>query len=187
MSTNLEARVRELEDQLARVTANRDDILREKRELEGRPAPKLSETDRLLRAADKVLAIDNGADRFNTVSQVVVERHADHATYVEAKAKAEKLGVPLVFADGNSDPALAGNARPAESNVRFVEDERTYYAHQAMQRQVGVVELSRRAAEKGKRLHIFRTPEDLSPDARARHDRIVAEGDPDNLLLPEPE
>jgi hypothetical protein len=183
MSAELEAKIRELEDTLTRVTANRDDILREKRDLEGRQPPKLSETDRLLRAADRVLKINYGVDQYQT-DRVIIPRRCPPAEYQRLKAEAEQRGVPYEVAEADADPALSGHARPAESNIRFVEDEKTFFAHQAMQREVGIIELDRRAKAKGKVLRVFRTPDDLSPDARALHDRLVAEGDPDNLLLP---
>jgi hypothetical protein len=181
---DLVARNQQLEADLARVTQNRDSILREKKALEHRRAD--DETDRVLRLADRYLKgqVNFGTDGYATDRVTITRAEArDPQAYQKAKATAEQRKVPLVIVDGDADPALVNNARGAPSTVKFVEDERTFWAHQAMQRQVGIIELNRRAAAAGKTLRIFKSAEDLDPEARAKHDRILEEGDPDALLF----
>jgi len=176
-----EEKIAALEAELAAVKKNRDSILKEKRELEGR-SPVLAEADRMIRLADRALKVDNGLDGYAT-SRVVIPRRATPAEYQALKAEAEKRGVPYAIEGGDADPALVNNARGAPSTVKYVEDERTFWAHQEMQRQVGIIELNRRAAAAGKTLRIFKSADDLDPEARAKHDRILEAGDPDALLF----
>lgn len=115
----------------------------------------------------------------------MIPRRATSAEYQRLKAQAQERGVPYVIEDDATDPALVNNARGAPSIVKFVEDERTLWAHQEMQRQVGIIELNRRAAVAGKTLRIFKSANDLDPEARAKHDRILDAGDPDALVFGE--
>ena len=180
----LVARNQQLETDLARVTQNRDSILREKKALEHRRDPVLSEAERMIRLADRYLKVDNGLVQYQTDKVAITRAEArDPQAYQKARATAEQRRVPLVITDGDADPALVNNARGAPSTVKFVEDERTLWAHQEMQRQVGIIELNRRAAAAGKTLRIFNSADDLDPEARAKHDRILEAGDPDALLF----
>jgi hypothetical protein len=156
-------RTQELEAKLAAVEKNRDSILREKRELEGRtkPAGGASIHEETARQPDE---------------QVVIPRHADPQTYQRLKAAAEQRGVPYIVADEGGDQTAL--ARAPDSKVKFVETDKTLYANQAMQRSIGVAALIQQADAKGKTLRIFRSADDLDPKARAKHARIVADGDP---------
>jgi hypothetical protein len=119
--------------------------------------------------------------------RVVCPRHADPQTYYrELKERAAKLGVPLVFSEeGPGDPTMRNHARDGASRVKVVETDSTFYANQALQRSVGVAELSRRAAAAGKSLRIFRSLDDLKndPEAVAKHSRIEEVGDPETLVF----
>jgi hypothetical protein len=169
-------RTRELEAKLDQVAKNRDSILREERELEGR-----DESARLMRAADRILNPPK-PDIGQPSDRILIPRGTSPAEYQRLKALAAERGVPYFVGDERSDPALANTARGETSRVKFVEDERTLWANQEMQRQVGIVELSRRAAVAGKRLRIFRSADELEPEARARHDRILQDAEPDKLV-----
>ena len=173
-------RTRELQEQLDRVTKNRDSILREKRELEGR-----AETDRLMRAADRATHIPTVPANIGKPDRIHIPRGTPPQEYARLKAEAERLGIPYFVGDDRSDPALANTGRGEPSRVKQVEDEATLWANQHLQRQVGVVELARRAAVAGKRLRIFKSADELSPEARAVHDQILADNDPRTLVHPE--
>jgi hypothetical protein len=175
-------RTRELEDKLTRITANRDDILREKRELEGRsimPDPDVG------RRRTEALALGDrtGIEDLPAADRVVIPRHADAPTYQRLKREAEQRGVPYVVADEETDPVDAGFDRAPNSKVKFVETEKTLYANQAMQRLLGIAALIQQAAAKGKTLRIFRSPDDLDPKAQTMHAHIVAAGDPNSFVL----
>jgi hypothetical protein len=161
-------RTQELEAKLAAVDKNRDSILREKRELEGRTKP-----------ADGIQA---EAAR-QPGERVVIPRHADPQTYQRLKAAAQERGVPYVVADEGGDQTAL--PRGPDSKVKFVETDKTLYANQAIQRSLGVAALIQQADAKGKALRIFRSPDDLEPKAQAMHARIVTDGDPNSFVSEE--
>jgi hypothetical protein len=163
------------EDSFERVMRDADAVL-----ASSKPDP---EFDRVMRAADKLLAPKTNLP---SADRVCVPRHADPATYRELKAQAEKRGVPLVFVEeGPGDPTQRNFGRDANSRVKFVETDATFYANQAMQRSLGIVELDRRAAAAGKSLRIFRSADDLvnDPEALQKHARILDAADPDTLVF----
>jgi hypothetical protein len=181
----LAERTASLQQELDQVKRNRDQILDEKRRLVAARKQPESEAERMIRLADRVLKIDNGLDQYQT-DKVVVPRHADPATYRELKAQAEKRGVPLVFSDdAPGDPTMRNHARDQASRIKVVETDATYYANQALQRSVGIAELSRRASAAGKSLRIFRSLDDLKndPEAVSKHQRIEEAGDPETLVF----
>jgi hypothetical protein len=163
-------RTQELEAKLAAVEKNRDSILREKRELEGRAKP-----------AGRT-SIQEETEQ-QPGEPVIIPRHADPQTYQRLKSTAQERGVPYVVADEDTDPTDTDFARAPNSNVKFVETDKTLYANQAMQRSLGIAALIQQAEAKGKALRIFRRLDDLDPKARAMHADIVAEGDPNSFVL----
>ena len=181
MSADLEARIRELEDKLDRVTANRDNILAEKRQLEGRGlSPEMAARRQQMRD----LGVSTGIDDLPPTDRVVVPRHADPAIYRELRAQAEKRGVPLVFSDdGPGDPTQRNFARDANSKVKYVETDGVLYANRAMLGVLGTGGLSQEAAKRNKRLSLFRSIDDLPAEAQAKHARILEANDPDALLF----
>ena len=178
---------RKVAERTAHLTAHVDQLIKEKRKLVADRKPDvLDEAERAMRAADRYLKgqVNFGTDGYATDKATITRAEArDPQAYQKAKATAEQRNVPLVITDGDADPALVNNARGAPSTVKFVEDERTLWAHQEMQRQVGIIELNRRAAAAGKSLRIFKSADDLDPEARSKHDRIIDAGDPDALLF----
>jgi hypothetical protein len=180
----LVARNQELEQQLERVTKSKENILREKKALEHRRGldPEMAARRQQMRD----LGVSTGIDDLPPTDRVVVPRHATPAQYREAKERAAKLGVPLTFSDdAPGDPTQRNFGRDDVSKVKVVETDAAYYANQALQRSVGVAELSRRASAAGKSLRIFRSIDDLKndPEAVSKHARIEEAGDPETLVF----
>jgi hypothetical protein len=149
-------RTRELEEQLARVTKNRDSLLREKRELEGR-----TEAGRGTESPNRVLGeseaeIDQPADR------VIIRRGVAPAEYQRLKAAAIERGVPYEVQYAPPEPPA-----PDVPRVKFVETDAYLYGHKAMMARIGVAGMSAEADQRGKKLILYRRPDDLPP-RRAR-------------------
>jgi len=178
-----EEKIAAIETELAAVKKNRDSILREKRELEGR-SPGLDPEMAARRQQMRDLGVSTGIDDLPPTDRVVVPRHADPAAYREAKARAEKLGVPLVFSvEGPGDPTQRGFVRDANSRVKYVETDGVLYANREMLSVLGVAGLNAEAEKRSKRLSLFRSIDDLPAEAQAKHARILEGGDPDQLLF----
>jgi len=99
--------------------------------------------------------------------------------YREAKAAAEKAGVPLRILDANAPPQ-----ERRSSPVKLVHDEigGVLHANIALVEKHGQQRMRQLAAEKGATLRVFRSVEDLPTDAAAKHAEIIASQDRSNLL-----
>jgi hypothetical protein len=99
--------------------------------------------------------------------------------YREAKAAAEKAGVPLRIVDEN---APAQNRR--SSPVGLIHDEvaGVLHANVRLVEKHGQQRMRQLAAEKGATLRAFRDVNDLPDDAAAKHAEIIASQDHSNLL-----
>jgi len=166
---NLESELKAKDVQLEKVTANRDAILKEKRALEGRDF----DPD----AFQKKLEA-----QFNRNSAEVTISREDArlgSKYREAKAAAEKAGVPLRIIDTNA-PAQQGNR---SSPVKYVKDADAgiLYVNADMIRRHGQARCREIAAEQGaSSMRAFRSVDDL-PDIPAKaHAQSIA--DRTNLL-----
>jgi hypothetical protein len=169
-----------LKAELEAVKANRAQIIEEKRAL---VAARVPADMQKVRDTMRELGIRPSYEDATPTDRVLIQRHCPPAEYQRLRADALKRGVPYVVEDAATDPALSGHARPTDSRIKFVEDEKTFFANQAMQREVGIVELTRRASAAGKVLRIFRNVEDLSPEAQAKHARLEVANDPDDLVF----
>ena len=167
LETDLSTKNAELE----KVTQNRDSILKEKRRLENRDFDGLDE-----RIRKSVFETD-----VSSVVTISREDAREGGKYREAKAAAERAGVPLRIVDENA-PAAAFRTSP----VRLIHDETSGILH-ANKRMIiatpgGLPRLRQLAAEKHSQLRLFRTVDDLPRDAAAKHAQIIADQVQDNLL-----
>jgi hypothetical protein len=180
------------ETDTAGLRRNRDELLAEKKDGEGKqPSPDnfdewLAGVDERLRKSreesDRLLGKRPGAApppvREHTISR---EDARSGQAYREAKAAAEKAGVPLRIVDGDT-PAVSVNASP----VRIIHDETGGLLH-VNKRLInstpgGLPRLRQLAAEKNAQLRLFKTVDDLPTDAAAKHAEVIAAQDRDNLL-----
>lgn len=166
LESELAARNTELE----KVTANRDAILKEKRALEGRDF----DPDAFQKKLDA---------QFNRNSAEVTISRQDArigSKYREAKAAAEKAGVPLRIVDENA-PAQQHGKR--SSPVKFVKDADAgvLYVNADMIQRHGQARCREIAAEQGaSTVRAFRSVEDLPKPMQQAHAQSIA--DRSNLL-----
>lgn len=171
LETELAAKNTELE----KVTQNRDSILKEKRALEGRS----SDLDLDLDALDKRIADQvrgSGHPGAVTISRADAR---DGGKYREARAAAEKAGVPLQIIDDRGPVQQWRRSSPvklvsdADAGVCYVNAEMIARYGQARCREI--------AAEQGaKTIRAFRSIEDLPPAMQQAHAQSIA--DRTNLL-----
>lgn len=169
---NLENELAEKNAELEKVTQNRDSILKEKRALEGRQYE--SDFDRRLRESSLPSHIVQ-----NEV-QITREEARSGQAYREAKARAEKLGVPLRVVDEHA-PAQQQGKR--SSPVKYVRDADAgvLYVNADMISRHGQARCREIAAENGaKTMRAFRSVEDLPQPMQQAHAQAMA--DRSNLL-----
>ncbi|APL95490.1 hypothetical protein [Sphingobium indicum] len=158
--------------ELERVTTNRDSILKEKRALEGRESE--SEFDRRLRESAMPSHINHGEIRLSR------EQARSGQAYREAKAQAEKLGVPLRIVDEHAPAPQQGRR---SSPVKYVKDADAgvLYVNADMISRHGQARCRQIAAEQGaSTVRAFRSVEDLPAPMQQAHAQAMA--DRSNLL-----
>jgi hypothetical protein len=167
---NLEAEVAAKNAELEKVTANRDSILKEKRALEGRDF----DPD----AFQKKLEA-----QFNrNTAEVTISREEARigSKYREARAAAEKAGVPLRITD---DQAPAQQQGKRSSPVKYVKDADAgiLYVNADMIQRHGQARCREIAAEQGaSTMRAFRSADDLPNSVMQAHAQAIA--DRSNLL-----
>ncbi len=177
----------------AGLRKNRDDLLAAKKTGEGKtPAPVTHDNfDEWLAGLDGRIAKMKGETaRLTGQSTAPVTSQAREHTitreqarsgqaYREAKAAAEKAGVPLRIVDDNAPPQ-----QRRSSPVKLVHDEigGILHANIELVEKHGQQRMRQLAAEKGASLRVFRSVEDLPDEAAAKHAEIIASGDRSNLL-----
>lgn len=177
----------------AGLRKNRDDLLAAKKTGEGKtPAPVTHDNfDEWLAGLDARIAKMKGENarltgqsaapatpqvREHTITR---EQARSGQAYREAKAAAEKAGVPLRIVDDNAPPQ-----QRRSSPVKLVHDEigGVLHANIELVERHGQQRMRQLAAEKGASLRVFRSVEDLPDEAAAKHAEIIASGDRSNLL-----
>lgn len=169
---NLEAELAAKNAELEKVTQNRDSILREKRELEGRQFE--NEFDRRLRESAMPSHINHGEVR------ITREQARSGQAYREARAQAEKLRVPLRIVDENAPTHQPGRR---SSPVKLVTDSDAgiCYLNAEMISRYGQARCREIAAEHGaKTMRAFRSVEDLPQPMQQAHAQAMA--DRSNLI-----
>ena len=187
----------ELTSQFETATAglrkNRDELLAEKKTGEGKQPGQVTHDnfDEWLAGLDerigklktenarltgKVEAPATSPVREHTITR---EQARSGQAYREAKAAAEKAGVPLRIVDENAPPQ-----ERRSSPVKLVHDEigGVLHANIALVERHGQQRMRQLAAEKGASLRVFRSVEDLPDEAAAKHAEIIASGDRSSLL-----
>lgn len=99
--------------------------------------------------------------------------------YREAKAAAEKAGVPLRIVDQHAPPQ-----QRRSSPVKLIHDEigGVLHANVRLVEKLGQQRMRQLAADKGASLRVFRDVGDLPDEAAAQHAEIIASQDRSNLL-----
>ena len=173
LETDLIAKDAELE----KVTQNRDSIFNEKRALEGRNLD-LDALDRRIRESAMPSHMTHGE------LHVTREQARNGQAYQEAKAKAEKLGVPLrVVGDGS--PAQPGRR---SSLVKLVSDPDSgvCYVNAELIARYGQARCRQMAAERGApTMRAFRSASDLPKAMQQAHAQALADRAPGTLLASE--
>jgi hypothetical protein len=165
---NLEAEHAAKSAELEKVTQNRDSILKEKRALEGRDFDDAAFQKKL------------DAQFNRNSSEMTISRQDARIgqKYREAKAAAEKAGVPLRIVDENA-PSQERRGSP----VKYVKDADAgvLYVNADMIRRYGQSRCREIAAEQGaSTMRAFRSVDDLPDGAAAAHAQAMA--DRSNLL-----
>jgi len=165
---NLESELAAKNAELEKVTQNRDSILKEKRALEGRDFDDAAFQKKL------------DAQFNRSSSEVTISRQDARIgqKYREAKAAAEKAGVPLRIVDENA-PSQERRGSP----VKYVKDADAgvLYVNADMIRRYGQARCREIAAEQGaSTMRAFRSVEDLPDGAAAAHAQAMV--DRSNLL-----
>jgi len=171
---------------------NRDQLLAEKKDGDGK---KVSDNfDEWLAGVDERLAkvkaesarlAGKGEETnpFIAPREVTLDRTAARSgqAYREAKAEAERLGVPLRIVDTQA-PAQQPGRR--SSPVGLIHDEvgGVLHANIRLVEKHGQQRMRQLAAEKGASLRAFRDVNELPGEIAARHAEIIASGDRSNLL-----
>lgn len=180
----------QFETATAGLRKNRDELLAEKKTGEGKEPVTHDNFDEWLAGLDARIAKMKGdtarltgkaeapaaAVREHTITR---EQARSGEAYREAKAAAEKAGVPLRILDEHAPPQ-----QRRSSPVRLVHDEigGILHANIELVEKHGQQRMRQLAAEKGASLRVFRSVEDLPDDAAAKHAEIIASGDRSNLL-----
>jgi hypothetical protein len=184
----------ELTSQFETATAglrkNRDELLAEKKTGEGKQPVTHDNFDEWLAGLDQriaklkndpVVTGKNAQAPTSLVREHTITREQARSgqAYREAKAAAEKAGVPLRILDENA-PAEQRRSSP----VKLVHDEigGVLHANIELVEKHGQQRMRQLAAEKGAQLRVFRSVEDLPDDAAAKHAETIASGDRSNLL-----
>lgn len=181
------------EADMAGLKKNRDELLAAKKEAEGKtPQPTTFEDfDKWLAGVDarlaksrevnarllgKVDAPSTPPDREHTITR---EQARSGQAYREAKAAAEKAGVPLRIVDENAPPQ-----QRRSSPVKLIHDEigGVLHANIRLVEKLGQQRMRQLAADKGASLRVFRDVSDLPDEAAAQHSEIIASQDRSNLL-----
>lgn len=179
----------------AGLRRNRDELLAEKKDGEGKkpgqsPPDNFDEwlagvDERLAKVREenaRLLGKGNEPPTQSPVKEHTITREDARSgqAYREAKAAAEKAGVPLRIVDAHAP------ARPERrsSPVKLIHDEigGVMHANIALVETHGQQRMRQLAAEKGCRLSVFRSVEDLPDGAAAKHAEIIASQDRGNLL-----
>ena len=172
----LEAENEKLEAELERVQKNRDALKREKDALLDKQKPSALDFDP--DAFQKKL--DAQFNRNSAEVTISREDARSGSKYREAKAAAEKAGVPLKIIDANAAPAKEGRR---SSPVKFVKDadSGTCYVNAEMIARHGQARCRQIAAEQGApTMRAFRSVEDLPHSMQQAHAQAIA--DRTNLL-----
>lgn len=160
--SEMEAENERLEAELEKTQQNRDSILREKRELEGRkPKPQL-------RGNDTELYLSQSDAR-------------DPARYREMRDLAEKQGKRLRIVEDSA----ANDGPPQASPVRYVGDQEagTLYINSAIRDRVGTMRVQEIAREKGfKEARTFRSTRDLPDHLQQAHQQALVDREPGSLI-----
>jgi hypothetical protein len=184
----------ELTSQFETATAglrkNRDELLAEKKTGEGKQPVTHDNFDEWLAGLDQriaklksdpVVTGKNAQAPTSPVREHTITRDQARSgqAYREAKAAAEKAGVPLRILDEN-----ASAEQRRSSPVKLVHDEigGVLHANIELVEKHGQQRMRQLAAEKGAQLRVFRSVEDLPDDAAAKHAETIASGDRSNLL-----
>jgi hypothetical protein len=183
----------QFETATAGLRKNRDELLAEKKGGEGkRPEPVTHDNfDEWLAGLDQRIAKlkSNGERLAGKSSEPAASPVREHTitreqarsgqAYREAKAAAEKAGVPLRIVDEHA-PAQDRRSSP----VGLIHDEvaGVLHANVRLVEKHGQQRMRALAAEKGATLRAFRDVNDLPDDAAAKHAEIIASQDRSNLL-----
>lgn len=168
----LEADYAAKDAQLEKVTQNRDSILKEKRALEGRSLD-LDALDRRIRESATPSHITHGELR------VTREQARSGQAYRDAKAQAEKLGIPLRIVD-DAAPAQTGRRSSPVKSVKDA-DAGILYVNADMIKRHGQARCREIAIEQGATaMRAFRSVEDLPRSMQQAHAQAIA--DRSNLL-----
>lgn len=198
VSEAVERTARELtakfEAETAGLRRNRDDLLAAKKDAEGKkPGQSPDNFDEWLAGVDARLAKvkaetarltgkSNDANPFIAPREVTLDRAAARSgqAYREAKAEAERLGVPLRIVDANA-PAQQPGRR--SSPVKYVKDSDSgvLYVNADMISRHGQARCREIAAEQGaSKMMAFRSVDDLPQPMQQAHAQAMA--DRSNLL-----
>jgi len=164
----LESEMAAKDAELEKVTQNRDSILKEKRQLEGRTSFQ-AEMD----AFDKRLAEQMGIGKSGAVTISRADAR-DGGKYREARAAAEKAGVPLQIID-DQGPAQQGKR---SSPVKYVKDADAgiLYVNADMIQRHGQARCRQIAAEQGATtVRAFRSVDDLPTPMQQAHAQAIAD------------
>lgn len=171
---------------------NRDQLLAEKKDGAGKkPSDNFDQwlagvderIAKLKAENERLIGKPNDANPFVAPKEVTLDRAAARSgqAYREAKAEAERLGVPLRIVDTNA-PAQQPGRR--SSPVGLIHDEvgGILHANIRLVERHGQQRMRQLAAEKGASLRAFRDVSELPDEIAARHAEIIASGDRSNLL-----
>lgn len=174
----------------AGLRRNRDELLAEKKTGEGRQVTHenfdewlagLDERMAKMKAETARLTGQSTAHATPPVREHTITREQARSgqAYREAKAAAEKAGVPLRIVDEHA-PAQDRRSSP----VGLIHDEvaGVLHANVRLVEKHGQQRMRALAAEKGATLRAFRDVNDLPDDAAAKHAEIIASQDRSNLL-----
>ncbi len=158
VESKVEEATRDLQERLAKTEKNRNSILREKRNLQRRINGEKPEDD--------------------APPEIVIPQDASAPEFQRLKSEAEEMGLPYRVEYTTPEKP----AELAKSKVKFVETDSSLFANASLLEYLGIPGLERMARERGKRLILFRSAEELLEDAREMHDQILKANDPDALI-----
>lgn len=182
------------EAETAGLRRNRDDLLAEKKEGAGKKGQASSDgfdewlagvDERLtkLKAESARLAGKVDGPAVSPVREHTITREEARSgqAYREAKAAAEKAGVPLRIIDERAPVTQAGRR---SSPVKYCEDQDAglLYANAELVSRHGIQRMKALAAEKGRELRVFRSAEDLPQAMQQAHAQAIADRAPGTLL-----
>lgn len=204
LSAMIDAAVREAVERTAReLTAKheaeteglrrkRDELLTEKAQGKKPWQDSLDAADAMLARSEETLrkareqeqrwSGKSNASSITSSNQLTITREEarDGSKYREAKAAAEKAGVPLRIVDEQA-PAQAGRR---SSPVKYVSDADAgvLYANVELVERHGQTRMRQLAAEKGATLRVFRSVDDLPQPMQQAHAQAIADRAPGTLL-----